>query len=536
MAASDPVPSVPTPTGALQGVAAYAWTGSAWTPTAGSGADVATPTGVLRGVAPFTWDGAAWQPAGKAQPGVPAATGALDGVAVYTWSGSAWTPASGNPSTPSGPLRGVAAFNWDGTNWQPVGRAGPTVATPYGALDGVAMFNWTGSAWGAVAGPALNMSFMQPGALDARVAFTRASTATYFDVTGTMQTAAVNAPRWDYDPATHVLRGLLLEEARTNAQLSSGNLGQSPWATGASGTAPVVTANAITAPDGTLSGTRIVMPAVPAGANNAFVYAQTGIGASQSAYSIWLRGAAGGEVVNLFISNFANYFHTTATLTTAWQRFSVVGTPTGTGYGFCIGTDMRDATQTPTVAETFYAWGAQSEIGGFATSYIPTTGAAVTRAYDSCVIPPANMAPWFASPGGSWMAEFINADPLVGDRSARIIGLNAASGITPLWEGNTAILSNYDGPDQVTTANTVTANVVSKGASTYAPGTGTICLNGGAVATAAMTVGFAALATSGVGLLAGGPGVVNELMVGYLRNVRYWSRVLSNAELQSVTT
>ena len=65
-------------------------------------------------------------------------------------------------------------------------------------------------------GKTLDLSFMTPGTLPSGVTFTRASTATYFDSTGTMQTAVSGAPRWDYDPAAKTLRGLLLEEARSN--------------------------------------------------------------------------------------------------------------------------------------------------------------------------------------------------------------------------------------------------------------------------------------------------------------------------------
>src|SRR4029077_7146938 len=121
-------------------------------------------------------------------PGVATPTGVLDGVAVFNWSGSAWVPSYGGPGcpTPTGTLRGVAAFSWDGAAWQPAAQAGPSVATPYGALDGVAMFNWTGSAWAAVQGPSLDIVFSGP-TLDPRLTFTRASTATYFDATGTMQ-------------------------------------------------------------------------------------------------------------------------------------------------------------------------------------------------------------------------------------------------------------------------------------------------------------------------------------------------------------
>ena len=106
-----------------------------------------------------------------------------------------------------------------------VGQAGPDVATPFGVLQGVAMFNWSGTAWapsaGIPAGATLSLNFLTPGTLDPLLTFTRASTGTYFDATGTMQTAAINAPRWDYDPVSLQLRGLLLEDQRTNVAFPS---------------------------------------------------------------------------------------------------------------------------------------------------------------------------------------------------------------------------------------------------------------------------------------------------------------------------
>lgn len=47
-------------------------------------------------------------------------------------------------------------------------------------------------------------------------AFTRSTTATYTDADGVLRVAAIDAPRFDYDPVTHELRGLLIEEASTN--------------------------------------------------------------------------------------------------------------------------------------------------------------------------------------------------------------------------------------------------------------------------------------------------------------------------------
>ena len=72
--------------------------------------------------------------------------------------------------------------------------------------------------------PTLDLGFLTPGSLPAGLTFTRTTTATYFDSAGVMQTAAANAPRWDYDPITLVLRGLLIEDQRTNLFLNSATL------------------------------------------------------------------------------------------------------------------------------------------------------------------------------------------------------------------------------------------------------------------------------------------------------------------------
>lgn len=45
---------------------------------------------------------------------------------------------------------------------------------------------------------------------------TRATTGTCFDSTGTLQTVAINAVRYDYDPTTLLLKGMLREKTRTN--------------------------------------------------------------------------------------------------------------------------------------------------------------------------------------------------------------------------------------------------------------------------------------------------------------------------------
>ena len=69
--------------------------------------------------------------------------------------------------------------------------------------------------------PVLSLNFLG-GALDGRVAYTRAGSATYVDAAGTIQTVGANVPRFNYDPTTHLPQGLLVEAARTNFLLNSG--------------------------------------------------------------------------------------------------------------------------------------------------------------------------------------------------------------------------------------------------------------------------------------------------------------------------
>jgi hypothetical protein len=456
----------------------------------------------------------------------------LDGVAVYTWSGSAWTPASGQPtpSTPSGALRGVAAFNWDGAAWQPAGRAGPSVATPYGVLDGVAMFNWTGTAW--TPGPSLNLSFMTPGSLDPRITFTRASTAMYFDITGTMQTAAVNAPRWDYDPVTHVLRGLLIEEARTNLPFPSADMSNASWnKSGGVVAAPTVTANQTTAPDGTLTAARVVYPAV-SGAN-AFSIIWQGFSATAAPYtlSFYVKGNIGGEQIYINTAFSGTYYSSARfTLTTAWQRFVFV-TPTlsAAGWGVQIGTDLRDVAQSSTLAQTVYVWGAQAELGAFATSHIPTTVSAVTRSADLASMP---TAAWFATTNGTYQAEFIPNGNAAG--LPNIISGNAGSPVIATGADGRLVASIRSGAAVFSaTGPLYTFGSVNKAAFAYLSGASTAAVNGTAIGPSA-----AVLSVTGTTVEFGSDGVTpgNNSLNGYLRRVQYWPRVMSNAEMQSVTT
>ena len=102
------------------------------------------------------------------------------------------------------------------------------------------------------AGATLDLNFMFPGSLPPGITFTRASFATYTDASGVIQAAAVNQPRWDY--ANGVLRGLLIEEARTNL------LSVSTISGGWTPTAVAVLGGNTVLPDGAVSTAALISP------------------------------------------------------------------------------------------------------------------------------------------------------------------------------------------------------------------------------------------------------------------------------------
>ena len=72
--------------------------------------------------------------------------------------------------------------------------------------------------------PALLLPFAQSGTVDPRITFTRASSATYFNLQGVLSTAANDVPRIDFDPITGRCLGLLIERSSTNIVLNSASL------------------------------------------------------------------------------------------------------------------------------------------------------------------------------------------------------------------------------------------------------------------------------------------------------------------------
>jgi hypothetical protein len=58
-------------------------------------------------------------------------------------------------------------------------------------------------------------------------------------------------------------------------------------------------------------------------------------------------------------------------------------------------------------SKQIYAWGAQFELGAFATSYIPTTTAAATRSADLATMTGTNFSSWYNQSQGTFVTQFV---------------------------------------------------------------------------------------------------------------------------------
>jgi hypothetical protein len=178
---------------------------------------------------------------------------------------------------------------------------------------------------------------------------------------------------------------LLLEPQRTNLVLQSESFDNTgSWIPAAAGTAsaPVVTANNATAPNGTLTADTIVFNsgAGTTPTDQSVIYQSITLGAGTYTGSFYARVTSGTGQLMFRHAGSANY--TTANLTTSWQRFQSAELTAGGTIFFEIGI-RRGLNEPINSSVSIEIWGAQLEAGSYATSYIPTLGASVTRVADA---------------------------------------------------------------------------------------------------------------------------------------------------------
>lgn len=206
---------------------------------------------------------------------------------------------------------------------------------------------------------------------------------------------------------------------------------------------------------------------------------------------------------------------------TAWQHALI---PAGTA-------NATQSTGTPAVATVGSAvfYGAQVELGSAATSYIPTTTAAVTRNADVLTYPSAgNISKalgWFSCEASSGVTGASAQSDLLTDSSTFALYVRNDVG---------GKLRFYNGIDDVniSAASSLSLPYSSKkiAATWNNPVTASGSVDGAAAVTTALTGAGPAI---GANLRIGGG--IGTPLGGTIRNVRIGQRQLSSSELQSIT-
>jgi len=394
------------------------------------------------------------------------------------------------------------------------------------------------------------------------ITFTRASTGTFFDSAGVLQSAAIDAPRFDYNPSTLAAQGLLIEESRANLLSYSEDFGNAAWTkSGATvstdtTTAPTGTTIADSLIENTSTGQHRVFRTV-SGTTNTNPYTLSVFAKANTRTRIYLGiaegttfvrqgnaifdlsagtvvfagggsgGATGGSATITAVGN--GWYRCTYTLTlggtdtTVFSDINLVSTGTTINY-------------TGDGASNLYLWGAQLEAGAFPTSYIPTTTTALTRSADVASV--NTLSPWYNASASTLYTEFTTPVPTSVTASAVVAGFDdgtANNRFSNFYTSNTgAIAANQivAGTPSFTIsgASGLTLSSVQKAATAFAAGSYAISANG-----------VPPVADS----FASAPPTVNTMRIGlrpsgtqanmYIRRIVYYPRRLTDLELRQIT-
>ena len=337
--------------------------------------------------------------------------------------------------------------------------------------------------------PSLDLNFAQTKRLDPRITFSRASTGTYYDANGVLQSAPAGVARFDHNPVSGESLGLLLEDAGTNLLTYSEEFNNAAWPKSNA----TVTANAVVAPDGTNTADKLVITSSSSGLDQRYCFdrAASTVGGI-STQSVFVKKEAaryfvmgyhnfGGRVArylfDLDTKTFQqlqadpNYGAVTAkidSLPNGWLRLSMTVSVDRGGNIFYFPTTNSNVVPTDGTSG-IYVWGAQLEASPYATSYIPTTSSTATRAADVCTVTNSNIydtdsftivnQPFGASAGGSTLTLFDGPQPIkratVYTTDLSQTTINAAAGKTDeFWRwrvlGSSFALPNFLTDGQVT--------------------------------------------------------------------------------------
>lgn len=209
-----------------------------------------------------------------------------------------------------------------------------------------------------------------PNTADGDFDFTRGSTATRVNKDGLIETVASGVPRLDYPLLDGVVQdcpALLLEPQRRNDIPYSEDFSQYSDSLGAD-----IFNNTVISPDGTLNGSTIGF----GGSDNSRIFISTSTSSNTYTFTLYAKSSTSKKFRFRISDTSGTVFSNDFTTTSEWQRFSYEFTGDPNTCAICNSSDAS--------VGSIDIFGFQLEAGSYPTSYIPTSGSAVTRSADVC--------------------------------------------------------------------------------------------------------------------------------------------------------
>jgi len=346
--------------------------------------------------------------------------------------------------------------------------------------------------------------------------FTRATTATRVNRDGLIEEVQSGVPRIDFlDNPDGALK---LEPQRTNLVTHSEDFTNASWTK--TGTTSV-SANDTISPDGTQNASTI---SGLTGSGNNDLYFLTGQNPASKTYSFsaYLKGS--GSIRMALSNNVDDGGSGVFTLTDDWVRYEIQKTFNATSGNLSATFDDNGGTAT-----SFKIYGAQLEEGSYATSYIKTSGSAVTRNADVC----NNAQTTFNDSEGVLYAEIAgNADS-----TSKVITLGDGTSnnrIQIFYHSSNELRGNIisGGVGQTTGFDyTGDIEVFNKVAIKYKGNDCSFWVNGTEIAT-----DVSATMPSGLDTLMFDNGTGASDFYGNCKEIRVYNTALTDTELQELTT
>ena len=222
-----------------------------------------------------------------------------------------------------------------------------------------------------------------------RITFTRASSGTYFDSSGVLQTASTNAARFDHSQAG-VSLGLLIEEQRENESVEPRDLTNAAY----------TKTNTTAAKDATgLDAVANSASTLTATANDGTCLQTVTKSSAANTYSVWIRRKTGTGTIEITDNGGTNWTDVTSSInSTTYTRVNNTRTQANPNFGIRLGTSGDEVEVDVSTLEA----------GAFPTSPILT---ASVRSADVATIELSGV-PGFSTTEGTIYCEYNNpTDP-----------------------------------------------------------------------------------------------------------------------------